>query len=122
MAIKRASCLLKLLKRADSRETVRQHSTIEGDTVMYRVGFGIMAIFILAAPAFAQDASKPQSDGFDANYGESTVDDSKETTVENARLFAGARKTMTERSFWSLNGEYLYDDIADIDYRATLGT
>ena len=59
--------------------------------------------------------------GIEANYGESTVDGVKETTVNNARAFAGVRKTITPRTFGALDGSILQDDIADIDYRATLG-
>lgn len=58
--------------------------------------------------------------GLEANYGESTVDGENETTVEDARLFANVQKTLGDRSFASLNGDLLYDDIAEIDYRATL--
>lgn len=58
--------------------------------------------------------------GLEFNYGESTVDDEKETTVDNLRLFAGARKTITKKSFGSFYSEYMYDDIADIDYRVTV--
>ncbi len=59
--------------------------------------------------------------GVEANYGESTVASNKQTTVENVRVFANAKKTVTPRTFASLNGEALYDNIAMIDYRATLG-
>lgn len=67
--------------------------------------------------------------GIEANYGESTVrrredgetEREKETTVENARIFANARKTLGERTFAYLVGSVLYDDIAQIDYRAMLG-
>lgn len=59
--------------------------------------------------------------GIEGNYGESTVNDEKDTTVENARLFANAKKTITPMTFAYLDGSVLYDSIADIDYRATLG-
>lgn len=58
--------------------------------------------------------------GLDAGYGESEVNDEKETTVDNLRIFAGARKTLSERTFASLNGEYMYDNVAEVDYRATV--
>jgi len=58
--------------------------------------------------------------GIEANYGESTVDGATETTIENARLFANVKKTISPRTFASLDGSLLYDDIAAIDYRAIL--
>ncbi len=72
--------------------------------------------------------------GAEFNYGESTVkttttdeagvetvEESDEKTVENAKLFANVKKTLTPRTFAYLDGSALYDDVADIDYRATLG-
>lgn len=59
--------------------------------------------------------------GVEGKYGESTVDENKDTTVENVRTFANVKKTISPRTFGSVNGEVLYDDIAQIDYRATLG-
>ncbi len=59
--------------------------------------------------------------GIEANYGESTVASNTETTVENVRAFFGVKKTISPRTFGALNGEILYDDIAQVDYRATLG-
>lgn len=59
--------------------------------------------------------------GGEANYGESTVAERSETTIENARLFANIKKNLGARGFASLDGAVLYDDIALIDYRATLG-
>lgn len=59
--------------------------------------------------------------GVEGNYGESTIASNKETTVENLRAFANLKKTLSPRTFASLNGDVLYDDIALIDYRATLG-
>ena len=59
--------------------------------------------------------------GAEANYGESTVDGVKATTVENAKLFANVKKTLSERVFASIDSSVVYDDIALIDYRAMLG-
>jgi len=59
--------------------------------------------------------------GVEGNYGESTVDDVEETTVENAKAYANVKKTLSPRTFASLDGSVLYDDIALIDYRATVG-
>ena len=59
--------------------------------------------------------------GAEANYGESTVADVKETTVQNAKVYANAKKTLSERTFGSLDGSVQYDDIALLDYRAMLG-
>lgn len=59
--------------------------------------------------------------GVEANYGESTVSSHKDTTVDNARVFLGAKKTLSSRTFVSLNAEVLYDNLANIDYRATIG-
>ena len=72
--------------------------------------------------------------GAEFNYGESTVRtktvdeaggetvaETDEKTVENAKLFANVKKTLSPRTFLSLDGTALYDDVADVDYRATLG-
>ena len=72
--------------------------------------------------------------GAEFNYGESTVQtkttdeagvetvaETDEKTVENAKLFANVKKTLSPRTFMSLDGTAAYDDVADIDYRATLG-
>ena len=59
--------------------------------------------------------------GIEANYGESTVDDVKDTTVENAKAYANAKKTLSPKTFVSLDVSALYDDVAEIDYRATVG-
>jgi putative salt-induced outer membrane protein YdiY len=59
--------------------------------------------------------------GIEANYGESTVDDVKDTTVNNVKAYANGKKTLCERAFGSLDAAFLYDDIALIDYRATVG-
>ena len=72
--------------------------------------------------------------GAEFNYGESTVqtktvdeagvetvEENDEKTVENAKLFANVKKTLSPRTFLSLDGTAAYDDVADVDYRATLG-
>lgn len=72
--------------------------------------------------------------GAEFNYGESTVKtettdeagvttvaERDEKTVENAKVFANVKKTLCPRTFLSLDGTAAYDDVADIDYRATLG-
>lgn len=59
--------------------------------------------------------------GLEGNYGESTVVSNKETTVENLSGFVNVKKTISTRTFGSVNGDILYDDIAQIDYHATLG-
>ncbi len=58
--------------------------------------------------------------GVEGNYGESTVDEQKETTIENARLFANVKKNISPMTFASLDGSLLYDDIAAIDYRGII--
>lgn len=59
--------------------------------------------------------------GVEANYGESTVDEVESTTVENAKVFANVKKTLSPRTFGYLDASVLYDDVALIDYRATVG-
>ena len=67
--------------------------------------------------------------GVEANYGETTtattdasgsVTESTDTTIENARVFAGAKKTISARTFGSVDASVLYDDVAAIDYRAMI--
>ena len=59
--------------------------------------------------------------GIEANYGESTVNSNRETTVKNDKAFANVKKTITPRTFVSMDATALHDDIAKIDYRATVG-
>ena len=59
--------------------------------------------------------------GAEGNYGESRIHDEKETTVENARAFANARKDVSKRWYTALNAAANYDNIAAIDYRALVG-
>lgn len=72
--------------------------------------------------------------GLEGNYGESTVSrsttgadgattvtESDEKTVENAKAYANVKKTLSPMTFAYLDGSVLYDDIALIDYRATIG-
>lgn len=59
--------------------------------------------------------------GIEANYGESTVDEVDEKTVDNVKLYANVKKTLSPRTYVSLDGAALYDDIALIDYRVNLG-
>mgnify|MGYP000866128843 CR=1 FL=1 len=67
--------------------------------------------------------------GLEGNYGENTtrsvVDGVEikedETTVSNAKLTGNAKKTLTPRTYAYLDGSVLNDDIAKIDYRATVG-
>ena len=72
--------------------------------------------------------------GVEGNYGESTAShtttaadgtstttDENEKTVDNAKLFANVKKTLSPRTFASIDGSVLYDDIALVDYRAMLG-
>lgn len=59
--------------------------------------------------------------GLEANYGESTINSNRDTTVKNAKVFGNVKKTMSPRTFGSLDVNALYDDIAKIDYRLTVG-
>lgn len=58
--------------------------------------------------------------GLEGNYGESTVDGEKDKTVDNAKLFGNVKKTLSPRTFGYLDGSVLYDDVAEVDYRAVL--
>ena len=58
--------------------------------------------------------------GIEGNYGESTVDDETDTTSENAKIYAGAKKTLSERTFLAYDFSALYDSVAEIDYRAVV--
>lgn len=60
--------------------------------------------------------------GIEGNYGESTVNSNKETTIENVRAYANVKKTITHRSFGYMDVSALYDDIAKVDYRVILNS
>ncbi len=55
--------------------------------------------------------------GAEANYGE--VNDEK--NVDNLKGFVNAKKTLSEKTFAYIDGSAVKDDIAFIDYRATIG-
>jgi putative salt-induced outer membrane protein YdiY len=59
--------------------------------------------------------------GVEANYGQNTVSNQDNTTVNNARGFANVKKTITPRTFGYLDGSIVHDEIADIRYRVTVG-
>lgn len=59
--------------------------------------------------------------GAEGNYGESTVDDVTSRTVGNGKAYGNARRTLSDRTFASLDGVALFDDVAEIAYRVTLG-
>ena len=67
--------------------------------------------------------------GLEGNYGENTtrtvVDgveaETDEKTVSNAKLFGNVKKTVSPMTFAFLDAFVLNDDIAEIDYRATVG-
>jgi putative salt-induced outer membrane protein YdiY len=58
--------------------------------------------------------------GIEGNYGESTVDDETDTTAENIRAFIGTKRTLTECTFLAGDFSVLYDNVAEIDYRAVV--
>lgn len=58
--------------------------------------------------------------GLEGNYGETTSDGVDETTVENAKAFANAKKTLSEKTFVYTDATVTYDEIAAVDYRAIL--
>jgi putative salt-induced outer membrane protein YdiY len=59
--------------------------------------------------------------GLEANYGRSRVEGVRDTDVDNARIFAGARRTICPHSYAYVDTTALYDSIADVDYRAIAG-
>lgn len=73
--------------------------------------------------------------GIEANYGENTqttetVDettgatettDATERTVNNAKAYANVKKTLSPKTYSYADGKMIYDEIADIDYRAIAG-
>lgn len=59
--------------------------------------------------------------GAELNYGESEVDDENETNTDNFKLYGNAKKNLSARSFYYLDGSYFYDNVAEVDYRITIG-
>ena len=76
---------------------------------------------VIAGADFNYGESTVSSTATDPATGESVVTETEETTVENAKVFANAKKTLSPKTFAYLDGSVLYDDVALIDYRATLG-
>ncbi len=67
--------------------------------------------------------------GIEGNYGQSQITQGSgsnetkktDTTLNNVRAFGEYRRLLTDRTYAYGNAEVLHDDIAEIDYRATLG-
>lgn len=57
--------------------------------------------------------------GAEGNYSEDRKEDNK--TVQNAKVFADAKKDIAAGWFGALNASYFHDKIADVDYRVTVG-
>jgi putative salt-induced outer membrane protein YdiY len=55
------------------------------------------------------------------SYGESTTDDVESTTTDNAKASAQYNRKVTDATYGYLKANYLYDTIADIDYRVVVG-
>ena len=76
---------------------------------------------VIAGADFNYGESTVSSTATDPATGESVVTETEETTVENAKAFVNVKKTLSAKTFAYLDGSVLYDDVALIDYRATLG-
>ena len=59
--------------------------------------------------------------GVEVNYGESRTGDTKDSDVDNGKFFGNAKRTLSSRTFASLDLTALYDHIAEVDYRVTAG-
>ena len=60
--------------------------------------------------------------GVEGNYGESRDSaGAMDTTVENVKAFLNVKKTLSALTFTYVDATYLFDDIALVDYRFTLG-
>ena len=81
-----------------------------------------------AISVFKQDKNEARI-GVEANYGEAQVTQgsgtnemkSTENNINNARAFGEYRRLLTERNYLYGNTELMEDDIAEIDYRWTIG-
>ena len=76
---------------------------------------------VIAGADFNYGESTVSSAATDPATGESVVTETEETTVENAKAFVNVKKTLSPKTFAYVDGSVLYDDVALIDYRATLG-
>ena len=76
---------------------------------------------VIAGADFNYGERTVSSTATDPATGESVVTETEETTVENAKAFVNVKKTLSAKTFAYLDGSVLYDDVALIDYRATLG-
>jgi putative salt-induced outer membrane protein YdiY len=60
--------------------------------------------------------------GAEGNYGESRPTGGQmDKTIENAKASVNVKKTLSAMTFTYVDASYLYDDIALIDYRITVG-
>ncbi len=59
--------------------------------------------------------------GIEANYGQSEVDDEKETSTDNLKIFMNVKKDFTEMDSMYLDASYFTDNVAEVDYRLTIG-
>ena len=76
---------------------------------------------MIAGAEFNFGESTLRSESADPETGETVFAESEEKTVENAKIYANAKKTLSPMTFAYLDGTVLHDDIASLDYRATLG-
>ncbi len=70
--------------------------------------------------------STPVEFGIEGNYGESTVENADgettdETTVENVNAYAGLKHLYSDTLYSYLRGDALYDDVAGVDSRLSIG-
>jgi len=59
--------------------------------------------------------------GVEANYGKSTVEDKEGVDTDNAKAFANVKKTISARTFAYGDTSVLYDTIAKVNHRITIG-
>lgn len=59
--------------------------------------------------------------GVQGNYGETEIEDERETTAQDAKFYAQYNRNVTDRLYWLVASSIEYDDIAGVDYRLTVG-
>lgn len=59
--------------------------------------------------------------GAEANYGRSTVADVESTTLNNSRIFANGKRTLSDAMFAYIDGSAFRDRVAKVEHRINLG-
>jgi len=103
-------------------------TTVSAGANVTRGNSETMALNGSVCTVFKQDKNEARL-GVEGNYGQSQTTQGSgsnatkktDTTLNNVKAYGEYRRLLTERTYAYANAEVLHDDIAEIDYRLTVG-